>query len=298
MFVNVQKLILLLRKILETISYNLYFLYQFIKMQCGESMKFKYFFLFLFSLVLFKSQVILAQDEQLDNLQFEQTNVTEESKEYFGVAGGYTGSLLFLNFDDLDGHIEGYGFGDKKFNSPLYLNGFEGIIPTFFVRNLRIGIFALSGSALLETTIDNAKHSAEFTLGYTGVALDYAIIPFETISLAILPGLAFGGGSLSIEEFSGSKKDWFDIKLPADTKNYLNRMETGFAFIQPRLNIEWAPTSYITIRAGGGYNIWNTSLFKNEWTFNRSAKLENVPSGINATGAVFQFGLFVGIFNY
>jgi hypothetical protein len=48
------------------------------------------------------------------------------------------------------------------------------------------------------------------------------------------------------------------------------------------------------LRANVNYNL----TFGNNWTYNRNATLNNVPTGINANGLSAQIGLFIGIFGY
>ena len=255
-------------------------------------MKFKFFLSFLVLLFLLNNWTSIAQDDQLDDLSFESNTLNEESKPYFGVAGGYTGTFLFVNFDELNKHIKDMGFSDE-FKAPIYLNGGEGFIVTFFVPNLRVAILGKGGSALIEKS-GAGNPSIEYSVGFTGIALDYALVPIKSLSLAFIPGVAVGRGRLTIEAFQGEKYDWKKFSLTNDSLNVLNRIETGFWFFEPKLNIEWAITDFFMLRLGAGYSLWAGQ----EWYYNRNAKLENVPPGINANGLTLQVGAFVGLFNY
>ena len=89
--------------------------------------------------------------------------------------------------------------------------------------------------------------------------------------------------------------DWSSNPLnKADTSNYMIRAKTGFWFVQPMLNLEYAITQFSMIRASVGYNL----SFSDSWTIDRNATLSNVPTGINPNGLNVQVGIFLGVFGY
>ncbi|MFP4529591.1 MAG: hypothetical protein ACLFQX_13680, partial [Candidatus Kapaibacterium sp.] len=144
--------------------------------------------------------------------------------------------------------------------------------------------------------------SGEFSLSYNGFAIDYAITPIK--SLAILPGLNLGWGSMTLEAFQTRKyadggMDWGEFNPGRDGYDFMKHAEAGFMFVEPTLNVEFALTSFSMIRVSGSYAVTFTgSVFTTDWEFNRITPLENVPDGINGNGFKLQAGLFIGLFNY
>jgi hypothetical protein len=61
----------------------------------------------------------------------------------------------------------------------------------------------------------------------------------------------------------------------------------------PRLNVEYAFTSFSMIRVNAGYNL----SFMGDWQADNISTVTGVPSSINGTGLTVQVGLFVGLFN-
>ena len=78
---------------------------------------------------------------------------------------------------------------------------------SFFVDNLRIALFSMGGSQIIEKTSDfngsgrNITRSIEYGVVQTGLTLDYAIILWN--SVALLPGIGTGLGKVNIDTYQG-----------------------------------------------------------------------------------------------
>jgi len=244
---------------------------------------------------------IYSQDDQIDDLNFEPTQLDESSIPYFGIAGGYTGTFFFPKFDDLNSHLKSMGFQLGEFETPMYLNGVQGFTAIGIIPNMRIGFFGVTGSKTQKANFNINGASVEQGLDYyvslTGINIDYGFVPFK--SLAILPGINLGWGGLTLESYQGVKDiDWTHFKSEVDTLSFMNRAKSTFSFIQPNLNIEFTLTSYFMIRGSVGYNYSFALTGDWEWEMNKYSNLKNVPSGINANGLTAQLGIFLGLFNY
>ncbi|MDA3842906.1 MAG: hypothetical protein PF588_00875, partial [Candidatus Kapabacteria bacterium] len=132
-----------------------------------------------------------------------------------------------------------------------------------------------------------------------GLSINYALYtPFENTMLIIMPGVNIGWGKLRLEySQSSSDANWFNIKPEADSESFTNRMESGFLFVQPTINLEWAPTSFMVFRVAVSYTI--TGQY--EWAYNGLSEFTDegaVPDEVNANGMSVQLGIFFGLFNY
>ena len=113
-------------------------------------------------------------------------------------------------------------------------------------------------------------------------------------SIAIVPGVGIGSGNLIIDAFQGDNFDWGNINPQADDVNWLKRAEAAYLVILPRLNVEWAVSDFVMLRAGASYSYASMG----DWKYNRAADLKNVPEDITASGLAFNFGLALGLFNF
>lgn len=231
-----------------------------------------------------------AQDDKLDSLSFEVTPVKEEKPPYFALGGGYTGTFLLLKMDDLNAHLKANNFGMSDLKSSMYMSGVQGFTAIGIVPNLRIGFFGMSGTQTSENNVGDTITGVDFSLSYTGFALDYGIILGK--SIAILPGISAGWVKATIESYrSKNTAEWVAFK-PESANMY--RAEKSAYFIQPNINLEYALTPFLMARVNAGYSM----SFSGDWKYNNTGTLSNVPKGINANGLTLQFGVFVGLFNY
>jgi hypothetical protein len=260
-------------------------------------------------ILLFSVVYLTAQDDQLDQLNFEEQNYEqfkEESTPYFVIGGGPVMNMMFLNYNDINTQLVDKYFNNKdKFfmDGSFYQFGAQGIISIGLIPNVRIGIIGLGGQKSLNQTLDTAINSKtynrnmEITLGYTGINLDYAWVPFNSIKFAIVPGVTLGWGTIDIKAYQTLKElDFNDIRPESDLANYNMKLATSYWHIAPMLNFEYSPTLLSLFRVSVGY----TMSFPGTWNFNSNgdSKVNNVPTGINSNGLTLQFGIILGIFNY
>ncbi len=246
-------------------------------------------------IILVFSINLKAQDDELSRLGFEEMPIKEEKQPYFGIAAGITSSFLFINFDDLNKHIEEFQL-DGRFKSPMFIIGGEVMSVPFILSNTRISFFWYGSATELKN--ESSNKYLEYYLSFAGFSFNYAIVPFK--SFAILPGVSTGWGKLQLDAYQGNNAQWDSFVFKADSNNFMNRADMGFIFLQPHLHLEYAMTDFFVVRLSASYNLsFKGALWTDDWKLNRIAKLENVPEGIGKiNGLNLQIGLFVGLFNY
>lgn len=251
---------------------------------------------FVLAVVSFTS--ITAQDDKIDGLAFDSEPLREEKAPYFAIAGGYTGSFFYANFEDLNSLIKNGTFNmSEGFSAPIYMSGVQGFTGIVIVPNMRAGFHSQSGSLKMEKAFNiegaDYKRTVDYAVSMNGITIDYAITIAK--SLAIIPGVTAGWGNLSLETYQApSELDWSNFQPNSDGKTFLQRAEAGFWLVQPNLNIEFALTNFFMLRANAGYSL---SIMR-DWKMNKSSTLKNVPEKINGNGLHLQFGIFLGLFNY
>ncbi|MFH1051607.1 MAG: hypothetical protein V1779_11860 [bacterium] len=265
--------------------------------------------LVLLAIFLLSHCVINAQDDQLDELSFEEQNYeqfVEESTPYFVIGGGPVMNMMFLNFDDINSSLINKFFKgntDVNLDGNFYQFGAQGMISVGLIPNIRIGVLGLGGSKSpenpMDTTINNIQYSRyfDYSLGYTGINIDYAWVPFTGFKFAIVPGVTLGWGTINIENYQTQKEiEFTDIKPETDNLNYYMKLESSYWHVAPMLSFEYSPTFLSLFRASVGY----TMSFPGTWNINSNedSNVKNVPTGINSNGLTFQFGIILGIFNY
>lgn len=254
---------------------------------------------------------MFSQDEEIDDLTFEVTPLQEEKPPYFSVAGGYMGTIVFLNFDELNKTAKGLAL--EELSSPIYMSGVQGFSAIGIIPNLRLGFQGMGGWRLVESDVKipknpiavpplndsiTVKRSFEYAVSYNGISIDYGIILFK--SLAIVPGITVGWGDVTLESFQTKNDiDWNNYGNENNFEtDYFKRAKAVFSYVQPNLNIEYALTPFFMFRFNAGY-FYSFALTGDwDWKYNRSASMKNTPSDINASGLSVQFGLFLGLFNY
>lgn len=238
-----------------------------------------------------------SQDDRLDELEFESATINEEKPPYFAIGGGYTGTFIFTNFDELNKKLleQTFRFSEDALSAPIFLSGVQGFTAIGIIPNVRLGFLGMGGSKRVEKrdTIINLNKNVEYSLSFQGVFIDYGFILMK--SLALIPGITFGWGNRTIEVYQAPAEiSWDQFEAIGDINKFLNRAEGNFYFVQPNINFEYALTPFFMIRANVGYSL----SFGGEWTFNQTSKLSNVPDKIDANGLTLQLGLFLGLFNY
>ena len=252
-----------------------------------------------FSLILFVLSItflnVWSQDKKLDEYSFDTEPIQKEKVPYFAFAGGVTSSFYFADFSALNEQLTkpGHDFNVGKFDGQLTMIGGEGFTGLIYINNLRAGFFSYGGGKILENNNADYKRTVEYRAALYGLSLDYAYVPFR--KFAVLPGVSFGRGALEVNTYQAkADASWNNYNPVGDTLNFQNQAETGFWFVKPSINLEYAIAEYLMFRVGASYNLQLGS----SWTLNKNATLNNVPDKISASGMNIQLGIFVGLFNY
>lgn len=241
---------------------------------------------------------IQAQDDKLDKLSFEESPLLDEKPPYFAVGGGFLGTFLFTNFDELN--LSAASFGVGEFKSPVFLTGAQGFTAIGVIPNIRVGIVSIGGKATLQKEFTDSigpipisstvNRTMEYSTSLTGFTIDYAIQPFK--HFAIIPGVMLGFGTVAVERSQSTASRSFIDPIPS-SENYFNRLDASITVLQPNLNIEYAITQFSMIRINAGYMM----SFVGDWKADRQTAISGVPDKINSSGLTLQFGIFVGLFN-
>ncbi|MFM8840218.1 MAG: hypothetical protein ACKOFB_03865 [bacterium] len=267
-------------------------------------MKIKFAFICL-ALFFFNGLQLIAQDDRLDELTFEETVIQEEKVPYFGVGGGFMVSLFSPNLSDVNTQLTNVGF--SELSTPITMTGALGVATIGIVPNVRISITNLGGSASTpeKTFVANNKNyfrSVTLSNAYTGFGFDYAFSLAK--SLYLLPGITGGWGTMDIvtsQYAEGSSTSNNSIGgFPSDANVFNHSLSNDYFMINPGISVEFAPAllgndkpRIVTVRAHAGYAL----SFMGDWKENGSTIVNNVPSGIEASGLAFQLGFMIGLFN-
>lgn len=235
-----------------------------------------------------------AQDDRLDDLDFEEAPITDEPVPYFAIGVGPVLTIGFQSWTDLNTRTNDLSL--DPIDGPLLQWGAEIFTAIGFVPNVRVGFSWVNGSNETQKTFGSGDTALSKTLNYrlnsTSFHADYAIVPFK--SFAILPGVGFGWGTQTISTFQAiPSRTWNDymIQTPPDMFSELTR--TSF-YLMPRLNIEYGLTPFVAIRAQAAYTL---SLSSENWKGNRVSNVSGVPSGISVDAFSTQVGILIGLFN-
>ncbi len=239
-----------------------------------------------------------AQDDELDNLNFDTEPLQQEPPPYFGIGGGYLATFHFANFDDLNTFLSNNNFQVPEFEAPVFLSGAHGFTGIPWIPNLRVGFYGMSGVASSEAkaTVNNADldRTVDYTLVFTGFSVDYGIVLFK--SVAVLPGIGLGWSNLQIDTYQGPVDiEWGNITPGQVGDSFFHTMERSAYYIQPNIDIEFALQDFLMIKLNGGYTL---NFAESDWQFNNISNLNGVPDGINKNGPYAQIGLYIGLFNY
>lgn len=246
-----------------------------------------------------------AQDDRLDDFTFESEQLEELKQPYFAISAGVTGSLLFMKYDELN-KKNSHQASLEEFDSPMFMFGFNifsALSP--FVNNTRVGFSYQAGSKTSEADITLTENTNtevlvnctnKLSMQLAGIHFDYAFVP--TKSLALLPGVGLKWGTMTFENFSTVlPQSWNTPKNQLTEPN--NQMKYSFMAIEPKLDIEYALTGFLMLRASAGYILaFDNPLAKHTWTINGNNELTDVPKSIKPQGFSLQFGLFLGLLNY
>jgi hypothetical protein len=229
-----------------------------------------------------------------DKFSFDDIPVDDARQYYVAVGGGYLGMLAFMKFDELNKLSDSLGL--PGFDGQLFMNGGGGVISLLIIPNVRLGVFGLGGSRVVKGDVtvggEKFKRSLRFTSSMTAVQFDYAIRLFRSVT--VLPGVMLGAGSYTLET-TQSRPDSvsFNSLFGGGTQGNSNsRISTSHFFYYPAVNVEWAITQFVMIRAGVGYH---GTAAEGVWADGNDVPVSGVPA-INANGLRLQFGAFIGLF--
>jgi hypothetical protein len=251
------------------------------------------------SLMAIAMGIILSNTLSAQNTEefdFDDIPVDDAGQYYVAIGGGYMGMVPFMKFDELNALSGSLGLG--TFDGPLLLNGGGGLASILVVPNVRLGVFGVGGSRLVEATVAtnnvNYKRSLRYGTSVTAAQIDYAIRLVG--SLTVLPGVMVGAGTRSLE-FTQTRIDSAGFggiftPTPGPDANHYARITNSYFFYYPAVNLEYAFTKFMMFRAGVGYA---GSAWAGKWVDGAGAEIKGVPA-IKSDGMTVQFGLFVGLF--
>jgi len=240
----------------------------------------------------------VAQDDRLDELSFDEEQLKEEVVPYFAIGVGPIFNLALPSTTDVNARAAALGLGEMK--TPVIQVGAEIFAAIGVVPNVRLGFSWVAGTATAskDLTVSGTSVKRMMNYGITSRAfhLDYAIVPMK--SLAILPGVGLGWGEQAIETYqSQSNLSWTDLTNDATfapAPNAFTRVQQNTLYVLPRVNLEYAVTPFLNLRAQAAYTL---QISGSDWVANNNAAVSNVPSGISVSGLSFQVGVLVGLFN-
>ncbi len=255
--------------------------------------------LLLLIAVLMAPLFMVAQDDEIDELPFDNEPLRDDSRSYFVLAGGMTFDWLMVNEDYLN------SFDDcdcLELSGPIQMIGGQGVTGIPWVKNMRIGVFGYGGS--IESEIEEypgidesgdailmSGRQRNLTASMFGFSLHYGYVPFE--HFAILGGVNAGWGDITHEDFLGNTST--DQMITASGGFGMNRYEKNFFFAMPNIQIEYALANFIILRADASYNL--TFAQDEKWTFNTLGTSTQNPD-LDLSGLKVGFGVMIGLVNF
>ena len=227
-------------------------------------------------------------------------NLFSQDKKYFdapfGGGGGYTPGWIFVNLDELNKQLIGFGSGQLS-TSGFYTSGGAGFIYVGFVPSLRIGGMGFGGSTSESAFLDGFEREAVYSISGGGLTLEYTLPFIKNIAVSV--GAVIGGGSIQIDIYRNAgnfdwQSMWSEISSTDSSQNLSRRLNNNFFLLSPTINIDIPVYRFISLRLGGGYQF---ALGEN-WTVENDKELSNVPAKLNGNSFFIQSGIFIGFFSY
>lgn len=243
---------------------------------------------------------VYAQDENIESLKFEKEFSPDELKDmYFGIGVGYTGTLLYSDFEALSAKISEFGFAKSSLKAPIYLHGIGFFTSIPYVPNLRVGLQYAGGLKQVEYTKDEISTRADYSLTYLGLKVDYCFVPFKNLTMA--PGVEFGFGSMAFDIIQNSQTvNWDNLNPNMSTQNFYHKISSDFVFVRPAVSFEYNLTNWLQVHFKVDYAFSfmnNNFITKNQWNYNNIGEIDNIPNSVNASGLGLQLGFYFGLFN-
>jgi hypothetical protein len=248
--------------------------------------------------IVLQSPNIKAQDDEFENYAFDDNK--KEKHPYFALGIGANLCFSFMNYEEInkkmvipdklnfDGPIIGYKIDFCTAMSPL-------------VNNMRVGVSYYWGNQVKEQSIfapPNEELGINFnrklSVNNLSIHSDYGFVPVK--SLAVLPGIGLNFGTMALE--------YYETSLPQDWNNnnntyYGENLKYSYIAIEPKINIEYAITGFLMLRAAGSYVFaFDSPFVSNVWTINGNNKYSGVPKSVKPQGFSASIGLYIGLFNY
>jgi hypothetical protein len=135
-----------------------------------------------------------------------------------------------------------------------------------------------------------------YSVGVTAAHLDY-VVPMLFPGFAVTLGTMVGASShsLRISQTAEAGADFNTLVggyTAADSVNRQTLITRNNFFFYPGVNLEWAFSDFVLVRAGGGYHL---SASIGDWTDTEETVVSNVPD-IKPDGWMLHFGVFLGLF--
>ena len=263
----------------------------------------KRFGLMLLALV-FATAGVHAQDDELESFDWDDVEEDFDNTDpYYAVAGGFTTTLHFGNFDDITGMMNQVLPDEGDITSPMVMTGWEVVLALGFVENLRVGYSSMSGTDIHEGSVQITPNGSEpvtvdrrfqYSMDFQGPVVDYAIQLSN--DFAVLPGLGVYFGTMQINSSQSSGDRSFDSEFDfgADNLNNYRLLEASHISLGLSLDIEYIVTNFAMIRVNGGYML---SLTTGDWEVDRIVSPVSNAPGFDTSGLTLQGGIFVGLFN-
>src|SRR6056300_847324 len=171
--------------------------------------------LLLLITILMAPLFMVAQDDEIDELPFDNEPLRDEGRSYFVLAGGMTFDWLMINEDNLNSFSENMP-EELQLSGSIQMIGGQGVTGIPWVKNLRVGVFGYGGSVesdILKTDDTDLQLNEPITVGTQtnltasmfGFSLHYGYVPFE--HFAILGGVNAGWGDVTFESYKANITD-------------------------------------------------------------------------------------------
>lgn len=244
--------------------------------------------------------LLTAQDDEIDALPFDNEPLRDDSRSYFVLAGGLTYDFLMIDEANLNSFFEDTP-ENLKLSGPIQLIGGQGVVGVPWVKNLRLGVFGYGGSiesevdrftrfGFDELELEEGQAQSNLTVSLFGFSVHYGYVPFE--HFAILGGVNAGWGDVTYENYFASQG--MDNTTFFDPYG-VSRFEKNYFFVIPNIQLEYALTSFVILRADASYNL--TVGQDENWTYNELGT-NTVNPDFNLNGLKVGLGLMIGLANF
>lgn len=250
--------------------------------------------------ILMAPLFMVAQDDEIDELPFDNEPLRDEGRAYFVLAGGMTFDWLMISEDHLNDFSENMP-EELQLSGPIQLIGGQGVTGIPWVKNMRIGVFGYGGSieseisSFDETLVDGTptgnslEQQSSLTASMFGFSLHYGYVPFE--HFAILGGVNAGWGDMTYEIYSASS----NTQDFMGSINGMDRYEKNYFFLMPNIQFEYALANFIILRADASYNL--TIGQDENWTQNYLGT-NTINPDLDLSGLKVGFGVMIGLVNF